>query len=206
MAEAGLKSELSRFNSCHVFLLHHTGSLRNNWHCHPFSQCQEWIQKWLNKCIPGTFVGNKHLQHCAHIHRVKTQSPTSPNQKRQLLRRSAYAKRPRLEDHHISPTGSSLPLGDLQTCYKINGDAWNKVTVLLDLNINNSDLSMLFRNIKVKYSFNDKIIDNLEHGYMMILRRPWYVVMLKTRFLIYLESHTKLFTGKVFQGLEFALK
>ena len=78
--------------------------------------------------------------------------------------------------------------------------------VLLDLNINNSDLSVLFRNIKVKYSFNDKIIDNLEHGYMMILRRPWYVVMLKTRFLIYLESHTTLFTGKVFQGLEFALK
>ena len=41
---------------------------------------------------------------------------------------------------------------------------------------------------------------------MMILRRPRYVVMLKTRFLIYLESHTELFTGEMFQGLEFALK
>ena len=32
------------------------------------------------------------------------------------------------------------------------------------------------------------------------------MVMLKTRFLIYLESHTTLFTGKMCQGLEFALK
>lgn len=142
---------------------------------------------------------------CSHPQSENT-NPTSPNQRMQLLRMSASAKGPQLEAYRISPTGSSLPLGDLQTCYKINGDAWNKVTVLLDLNISNSDLSILFRNIKVKYFFNDKIIDNLEHGYMMILRRPRYVVMLKTRFLIYLESHTKLFTGEMLQGLEFALK
>ena len=151
VAEPGLKSELSSFNNRHVFPLRHTGYLRNKWCCHPFSQCQEWIQEWLKKYIPGVFVWNKYLQRCAHIHRVKTQSPASPNQRMQLLRMSASAKGPQLEAHRISPTGPSLPLGDLHTCYKIDGEAWNKVTVLLDLNINNSDLSILFRNIKVKY-------------------------------------------------------
>lgn len=72
--------------------------------------------------------------------------------------REATGEGPQLGDHHASPTGSFLPLSDLQTCSKIDGDAWNRATVLLDLKINDTNLSMLFRNIEVKYFLNDKII------------------------------------------------
>lgn len=60
--------------------------------------------------------------------------------------------------HHISPTSTFLPLSDLHTCSEIDGNSWNRATMLLDLKINDSNISILFRIIKAKYLKNDKII------------------------------------------------
>lgn len=54
-----------------------------------------------------------------------------------------------------------------------------------------------------------RLSGNLEHWIFddtQEIMVSWYVVMLKTRFLILLERQSKLFTGEMFQGLGFALK
>lgn len=51
-----------------------------------------------------------------------------------------------------------LLFSDLYICFEIDGNFWNRVIMLLDLKINDLNISILFRIIKVKYLKNDKII------------------------------------------------
>lgn len=156
MTELGLKPKLSGSKNCDGLPLHYIGCLWNNWHCH------SWFPSIKNE-LECYHINVLQVHWSATPHSYAQSESTKPllaNHKTQLLRIPVSAgKAPgRGTPAEISPTGTFLPLSDLQTCSEIDRDPWNRATMLLGLKINDSNISILFRSSEVKYSLSDKII------------------------------------------------